>query len=350
MPRLLLRRIHLVVSLVAGFWLAASGIAGSLLVFGDRLDQAMHPQLFQVRGAGNASLDRVIAAAEQASSGTATRVRLAGSQTPVHEVWIDCDDCRRVWVDPSTARVNGIRAAHGTTRTFLHELHRRMFFRGAGDIGAAIGGVALLALAITGLTLGWRGGFRLRLGGFRRSNYELHRVGGLLFSPLLMIAATTGIYFIQAGLRATSAADPTPIRTTIDPLVRRAQLEFPSAETTWVTLTGKELVVRFRQQAEKHPNGRTFVRIDPLRGEIVGSSDALAAPRSKKFFDNLYPLHIGATGGTAHRLLLVVAGVMPSFLFASGLLIWWKRSSASAKGRSRRRDESARQVQRAVRP
>jgi uncharacterized iron-regulated membrane protein len=335
MPRLLLRRIHLVVSLVAGLWLAASGLAGSLLVFGDALDRRMHPALFEVNGSSLAPIDNVIAAAEKASGGRATRVRLAGSATSVHEVWIDCDDCRRVWVDPSTAQVNGIRTAHGTTRTFLHELHRRMFFRGAGDVGAAVGGLGLVLLSITGITLGWRGGFRPRLGNFRRTNYELHRVGGLIASPLLLVAACTGIYFIQAGLRASKAADASPVRTTVQPLVDRAKREFPSSEATWVTLPGRELVVRFRQPEEKHPNGRTFVRLDPRTGEVVGVTDALAAPASKKFFDNLYPLHIGATGGIVHRLMLVVAGAMPAFLFCSGLLIWWKRSSG-AREASRR--------------
>ena len=269
MPRLLLRRIHLVVSLVAGLWLAASGLAGAVLVFGDALDRFAHPDLFVVRGASRVPVDAAVAAAERSTGGIATRVRLAGANTPVHEVWIDCDDCRRVFVDPSTARINGIRSAHGTTRTFLHELHRRMFFRGAGDVGAAIGGVALLLLSITGITLGWRGGLRPRLGGFRRTNYELHRVGGLAVSPLLIIAAATGIYFIQAGLRASKNVDTTPIRAEVQPLIAMAQSEFPEAEATWVTLTGTNVVVRFRQPEEKHPNGRTFVASASLRFRTI---------------------------------------------------------------------------------
>ena len=71
-----------------------------------------------------------------------------------------------------------------------------MMLRGAGDIGALIGGAVLILIAISGLVLGWRGGFRLR----KVSNYELHRVLGLLVSPVFLIAGATGIYFIQAGL------------------------------------------------------------------------------------------------------------------------------------------------------
>lgn len=329
-PRLLFRRVHLVTSLAVGLWLAVAGLAGSLLVFGDALDQALHPALFALRGPQRMPIDAAVASAERASGGRAMRVRLAGTATPVHEVWIDCDDCRRVWVDPSTARVNGIRSAHGTTRTFLHELHRRMLFRGPGDVAALLGGVALLLLALTGVILGWRGGLRVR----RTGVYELHRAAGLLFAPLLAISASTGIYFIQAGLKAKPPSRVTPMRTSIDPLVRHARMAFPDAEPTWISLTSSEVVVRLKQPAEKHPNGRTFVRFD-ASGAIAGRVDALRVARGQRFLDSLYPLHTGATGGIVHRLLLVIAGTTPAFFFVTGVVLWLRRVRARRRSQMR---------------
>jgi uncharacterized iron-regulated membrane protein len=332
--RIWLRRTHLVLSLAAGLWLAAMALAGSLLVFGDALDRTLHPELFAVRLSKRVPLDGVLAAAEAAGGGRATRVRLAGASTPVHEVWIDCDDCRRVWVDPSTARVNGIRSAHGTTRTFLHELHRRMLLRGAGDVAVLIGGIVLLVITATGVVLGWRGGLRIRSVSF----YELHRVGGLLVAPLLFVSAATGIYFVQAGLRAKTPAQTStaPARVSLDGAVELARAEFPAASATWVTITPKEVVVRFRQQPEKHPNGRTFVRIDAARGTIVGRVDALAVPPSQRFLDRLYPLHIGATGGLVHRLVLVLAGGTPAAFLATGVVLWLRRTRRRRSITSRR--------------
>lgn len=336
MLRLLLRRTHLVSSLVAGVWLAASGLTGALLVFGDALDQTLHPSLFVVRDAASrASLDRAIAAAEEASGGRAVRVRLAGTNTPVHEVWAGCDDCLRVWVDPSTARVNGVRTAHGTTRTFLHELHRRMLLRGAGDVAVLVSGVALVVLSLTGIVLGSRGGLRMRKASF----YEAHRVAGLVVSPLLLIVGATGVYFIQAGLRASASAPPPAEVATRGSAERAwsvARAEFPAAEPAWIAWNANDLVVRFRQTAEDHPNGRTFVRVDGRTGAIVSSTDALRAPLSKKLVDNLYPLHIGATGGLVHKLILVVAGFMPAMLMITGVTLWLRRRSARARARTKR--------------
>ena len=330
--RVLFRRTHLVLSLVAGLWLAACGIAGSLLVFGDAVDPVLHSDLYRAGSAPHASLDAVIEAAQRAAGGTATRVRLAGDATPVHEVWIDCDDCTRVWVDPSNAAVNGVRSAHGTTRLFLHELHRRMLVRGAGDYGALAGGAVLVVLAITGLLLGWRGGLRLR----RMSNYELHRVSGLALSPLLLVAGITGIYFIQAGLRAPAAPAAVRMATRIDPLVAAAARQFPGVPMTWVSLAGPNVTVRFRQSAEKHPNGRTFVTLDARTGSVVAVTDALAASRTTWFFDNLYPLHIGATGGVAHKALLVLAGFSPAFFMVTGVILYLRRARTKKKQRAAR--------------
>ena len=325
-------------SLVAGLWLAASGIAGSLLVFGDALDPLIHPDLYRAGRGERASLDAVIDAAERATGGVATRVRLAGDATPVHEVWIDCDDCSRVWVDPSNAAVNGVRSAHGTTRLFLHELHRRILIRGAGDIGALLGGAMLVLLAATGLILGWRGGLRLR----KMSHYELHRVSGLVLAPLLLIAGGTGIYFIQAGLRAPAAPKPVRVAPRIDPLIAAAAHQFPDAVMTWVSLAGPKVTVRFRQSAEKHPNGRTFVTLDARTGQVVAVTDALAASNATWLVDNLYPLHIGATGGVAHKALLLLVGFSPAFFMVTGLTLYFRRARVKKQRTAMDRKRSSR--------
>lgn len=308
-----MRKIHLILSLAAGLWLAVSGISGSLLVFGDALEQFLHPSLFTIRSPGRSiAVDTAIRAAESASGGRATRIRLAGSNTPVHEVWIDCDDCRRVWIDPSTGAVNGVRSAHGTTRTFLHELHRRMLMRGPGDVASLAGGVSLIAVALTGLWLGWRGGLRIR----RLNFYELHRVVGLGASVPLILSAATGIYFIQAGLKAPLARPDGARASAVQPSLDAAAGSVRGAEATWISLADP-VVVRMRRDGEKHPNGTTFVRIED------------ASVRVTEKPNRIYPLHIGTTGGYPHRLLLVIAGCTPAVLLVTGLVLWRRRSRRS---------------------
>lgn len=347
--RLLVRRIHLILSLTAGLWLAVSGLSGALLVFGDRLDRTLHPDLFRLRGTASADLGAVAAAAERAAGGTATRIRLASEASPVHEVWIDCDHCLRVWIDPSTAIVNGVTESTGTTRGFLHELHRRMLSGETGETLVGVGGIALVLLSLSGLWLFWpRGSWRAALRfvfrrGWKKANYDLHRLAGLLAIPWFLVSGLTGIYFVfhepfDAMARAMDRAPAPPVTPAIlataapqplADLVERATRLFPRARVTWLTLPeneGTPLFVRLRQEGEWHPNGRTFVRVDPYHGTVVGIVDGLAAPPAKGFLDRLYPIHIGVAGGTPHRVLLSMVGFLPAILTVTGLLAWWNRS------------------------
>ncbi len=347
--RILIRRIHLIVSVVAGAWLAIAGAAGAVLVWGDAIDRAIHPELFRIaRPAERVPLERVLETAAAVAGAPLLRVRLAGSATPVHEVWAGCEYCLRVWVDPSTGDVNGVRRATGTVRGFLHELHRRMLSGKRGEKFVGVGGIVLATLAVTGIVLWWprgrwRGALAIRAArGWKLLNHDLHRTFGFFLAPFLLVSALTGTYFVfhapvdrfvawlagppRAGAITSPAGTPP---STLDSFIRRASSRFPGSEATWLTpATGEafEVVVRLRQSAEAHPNGRTFVRFDARTGAIAGVTDALASHPARKVLDNLYPLHIGRLGGLPHRIALTFVGLAPSFFFATGLLMWWNRS------------------------
>lgn len=347
--RILLRRIHLIVSLIAGGWLAISGLSGALLVWGDALERRVHPELFRVARPGErAPLERVLENASRAGAAPVVRIRLAGSATPVHEVWTGCDRCVRVWIDPSTAGVNGARGADQTIRGFLHELHRRMLSGGRGETLVGIGGIALSLLALSGIVLWWpRGAWRRALAvraarGWKLLNHDLHRTGGFLLAPFLLVSSLTGIYFVFHGpfdrlaaridgpATSSAVAGPLPAEGIgLDRSVARAAALFPGSEPTWLTPSGAsspDVVVRLRQASEHHPNGRTFVAIDAATGRVRTATDAMAAGPARRILDILYPLHIGHLGGVGHRVALTLAGLAPSILFASGLLMWWNRS------------------------
>jgi uncharacterized iron-regulated membrane protein len=350
--RIVFRRIHLIVSLVAGLWLAISGLAGSVLVFGDAIDRTLHPSLF-ARGlsADRAEIDDVVAAAERATGGRAVRVRLASSGSPAHEVLINCAACTRVWVDPNTARVLGVGSNTSTTRGFLHEFHHRMLSGETGEILVGIGGIALLVLSISGIVLSMRRGglaliFRVQAGNAFRLTWDLHRVVGLVAIPLLVTAALTGLYFvfhtpIDRALLPLTGVDPKPAAVKVNdrrlPLARLlvfAQERFPDARATWLTLPASPsdpLTVRFRQPAESHPNGRTFVKVDPYDGSVVSSVDALHVNAPRRAIFAAYPIHIGTAGGILHRAIVFVAGLLPSALLVSGVWFWLRRSRSARR-------------------
>lgn len=349
--RKLVRTLHLTLSLAAGLWLAASGLSGSLLVFRHAIDRAVNPEIFRAQNTGVAApLDVVVRNAEKAAGAAVFRIRLADRELPVHELWAGCDTCLRVWIDPTTAEVTGVRWADETVGGFLHELHRRMLSGQRGETLVGAGGVALLALASSGLILAFpsRRSVRTALAverkrGWRRLNWDFHRVVGIVAAPFLIVSAFSGIYFVfhrpfdavaewlQPGPAAVTRAVVTRgTRLPLDELVARARREFRSASTTWImlpTTSNMPVTVRLRQPGERHPNGRTFVSLHPHDGRIVRRVDAFEAPYPQRFLAALYPLHTGAMGGMPHRLLLVVAGMAPVLLLAGGLMMWRIRAS-----------------------
>lgn len=346
--RVLFRQIHLIMTLGAGLWLALSGLTGSLLVFGDHLDRWAHPDLYRVEQSGRSlTLDTILRKVEERTGGEVVRMRLAGRDTPVHELWIDCDRCTRVWVDPSTGAINGVRTHDGTVRLMVHELHRRMLLGDAGERAVGVGGIALVVIVVSGLFLwiprSWGRAFRLQLSkGWKVATHDLHRMGGIVLAPLLVISAISGIYFvfheaidqafqdwIAPGIIAQNELPSITPSASLDELAHQTEELFPAASSTWITPASAEsadVVVRLRQSFEAHPNGRTFIWVDPATGAISKIIDPSLASPVSRLINELYPLHIGRTGGTAHRLLLVLVGLTPSLFLITGLLMWWNRS------------------------
>jgi len=106
---------------------------------------------------------------------------------------------------------------------------------------------------------------------------------------------------------------------------RVAATEFREAEPTWISFApGEEVVVRFRQAAEVHPNGRTFVRV--TGGRVSKKTDALAAAPSRRLLDNLYRCTSAGRAGMPHRRVLVMVGGTPAILMITGVLLWLRRS------------------------
>lgn len=62
---------------------------------------------------------------------------------------------------------------------------------------------------------------------------------------------------------------------------------------------------------------------------------ALSAPAGMKAINVLYPLHIGSFGGLTVQVQYGMFGLAPLVLFVTGLLMWWNRTRAPGRRRSR---------------
>lgn len=353
--------VHRWLGLVAGLLLVVIGLSGSALVFRQEIDEALNPELLRVAPAPTrVPMQQLLDAARRAFPDEApSRIRMPRTPEGVVEVWLGRAPSRYVYVDPYRGTVLGARRPTEFLTGWLFYLHTKLLAGAAGERVVGVGALVLAALSLTGLVL-WRPRRRPRRparaaiagAGRTRTAYDLHRAVGFYSSAFLLIAALTGasLVFHEAfermiyGLTRTPPKPAIPLAISppgrpslpLDSLLAIAERAQPGGTISYIYLAdapGASFRVRKRLPPEIHPNGRSYVALDPRTGAVLGVVDGGRAPAGARVYNALYPLHIGIGGGTAVRVLVLVVGLAPALLCVTGALQWWRRVS-----RRRRRD------------
>lgn len=380
--RRVLLPVHLFVGLTAGLLFCLMGLSGSLLVFRHEIDRALHPTLLRrdlnvsdTGGGGPcgvepASLARVVAVAQKALPGVPVQHLFVAhsSSDGVHEVWFR-GTSRRVYVEPCTYAVRGIRDTKQDPLEWLFGLHTKLHQGEAGERVVGWGGVLLAAMSVSGLILWWPARWRQWAERLRvrwknarlnsvRVTLDLHRSVGFYSAVLLFLSALTGTSlifdeaFAGAAYRITGGRSA-PERPKVFPpvqegaaaslslsaLLQRADAALPGGEIGRISFPSAPegpLVVRKRFAGDLHPNGIRYIYLDPYRGEVLRVD--IPTNAALRLMNSRYPLHIGQWGGgSISRLLTALAGIAPTVLFITGLWTWQNR---------RRRHQASRTVSR----
>lgn len=353
--RRLLFLVHLYAGLGVGLVLAVAGLSGSVLVFGDELDRTLHPELRRVVPTGErVPVSQVLAAVVESQGGRMPRhLRFLEREDAPVEAWMDSHGGPRVYVDPYSGAVLGVRAAEQGLVGKLRSLHVSLFAGKAGESVVGACGFALILLCLSGLFLWWPGRRKLREGltlrrplRWRRANFDLHKLGGLLsLLPLLLVGVTgAALVFPQVfeqALRLVTGASPrsaAPVSASatgeplpLDTLLAEAERALPGGRITRIDLPQSPeapLRVRKRLPEEPHPNGMSFVYMDRHQGTVLRADNALAASGAAWWMALRYPLHIGVWGGMVTRLIAVLTGLFPAALFLTGFFHWRARLRA----------------------
>lgn len=363
-----LRITHRWLGLIAGLGLIVSGLTGSALVFRQEIDAALNPELLEVLPApSHTPLQEILDDIRRTHPGEVpTRIRMPQRAAGTYEIWIGEAPDRYVYADPYRGTLLGERRPTEFLTGWLFLLHTQLL---AGPIGkqlVGIGGFALMLIGITGLLLWWPrgkqggwGAWRRRLvvhrGSAKRVTHDLHRITGFYASLLLLVGGLTGASLIYpaaferaAHVVAGSAPAVASAKTTVIPVPAIADLSLdtllaiaertqPGGVVSYVylpTSSNPTFRVRKRLVGEKHPNGKSFVHLEPATGRVVAVENGANAPRGAKLFSILYPLHIGSLGGMVTRVVVVLAGLALSTLTMTGALIWlWRRRPVDPRAR-----------------
>lgn len=362
--------LHKYAGLTLGLLLSLIGLTGSLLVFDHALDEKLAPHTVDFNPSSKpASYGEILAAAREAVPGSEPRrlmmprtedspyvVRFPGPEGAPGPI--------EVSVSPTDAEVLAVRGWGQYTMSWLYRLHYTLLASSNGKTVVGFMGLLLMLFCISGLVLWWprrsrRGGrwkraFAIRRDGNRfRFYFDVHRVFGIYFLPLLLVTAFSGVtlVFPQQVETVVGTLLPTESRPALprshkdsgtpldaDAAAEIAHSAFPGGELKRIYLprdAGDSYGLSFRAAGEPWRNyGASFVRLDQYSGEILMVQDVGELAPGNKLLRWQFPLHNGDALGLAGRWLVLLAGLTPGLLFATGIYLWWKKRRPLRRGRS----------------
>lgn len=367
-----LRWLHGVLGLVAALGLFISGVSGSALVFRSEIDRALDPELLRVvAGDSRASLQAIVDdVRREFPSDTVARIRMPHAPDGSYEIWLGAAPSRYVYADPYSGALLGSREPTEFLTGWLFLLHSQLLAGQVGKWVAGTGALTLILLAATGLVVWWprRAPWRAwrqwraaltveHRHGVTRATHDLHRALGFYSSIFLLLAGVTGASLIftrsferiaywvtfskppstevQAVALPEAASGQKPLP--LDSLLRIAQRAQPGGAISYLYfpgVTSGAFGVRKRLPGEEHPNGKSFVYLDPADGRVLSVEDGARAPTGARLYSILYPIHIGAIGGAWTRVLAVLVGLTLAVLPVTGVAMWWRRKNRGAGERN----------------
>lgn len=339
--------------MVLGLYVAVVCVSGAALVFRIDMQRALDPHLFTASIGGPladpaAVLDSVARAFPQHQlSGVDAPTTLR----PTYLAYVTRgSEFRTVLIDPVSTAVLGELPERRAIR-FLQDLHYNLLGGRTGRTVNGIGAFAVLMLCATGLVIWWPG-TRAWKRGFtvdftrdgRRVLWELHRAIGIWSVAFIALTAITGLSFaFPAGFKAavnrmspiTSARPPQSSvpadsisRRSWQQMIERARSHESGRPVARVVLPfgdrGAFLVMFADRSPTPAGSALTPVYLDQYTGERL-AIPAANPTWGDAVMSRVTPWHVGGVGGQAGRVIWFVLGVMPAVLFATGLLVWWRR-------------------------
>ena len=338
--RRVLFQVHRWVGLVAGVYVVIVSVTGAALVFRIDLQRASHPHLFTASAAAVTDPVTIMESVVRAYSDHG----LSGVDAPTtmratYLAYVTSPaGFKTVLIDPATARVLGELPERTAVRA-LQDLHYDLFSGRTGRIVNGIGALAIVVLAVTGVTEWWR-----RPQNWKRKRVwrELHRAIGIWSVLFILMWAITGAYFaFPATFRAIiGAVSPLTIGRTPESPVR------PEARPSWqqVIASAKQaragrhiarVVLPFGERgswlvmfADSQPTPAytelESVYVDQYTGSVIRIDEGQLSA-GDRLTRAIAPVHVGSFGGTPIRVAWFVFGLAPAVLAITGAVVWLRR-------------------------
>jgi len=367
-PLARLRRFWLDVHLWIGVGLLIAliplSVTGSILVWHDQLDRALHAKRYETTGT---SVSRgIIDYAQTAQAAFGDRAQLTQIRLPqkpgdpvvaVGRIRGESGPGGRprtlnAWIDPPTAKVlDTAEVAKGFTMV-MHRVHGSLLIPDIGRKVVGWLGWAMFVSSATGLWLWWprHAGVLKGLRWHRGAStlFNLHHMVGFWVCVPLAVLSLTGVYisFPQTSRAFFGLPQPPPRpqgpgrfappmpqpNLTLAQAVAVAQAEAPGAAVTEINVPtrGKEPTWRVGLKAPDAERPKTIQVVDATGLAKAGRGDRESGP-SGGAPDRVSPLmrriHDGNEMGLVWQLVIFVGGLAPAVLGITGVVMWLRRQA-----------------------
>jgi uncharacterized iron-regulated membrane protein len=264
------------------------------------------------------------------------------------------------YINQYTGAITGRDDYHDKWMQWFYDLHASLLAGETGEFLNGFIGLTAVILSVTGVIVWWPGsahwlfGFTYLWGaGWKRQNYDLHKVIGFYSSLAVAFVAFTGVYYAFPSVYKKAAERVTGTKVTVGT---------PRAVTTWgdrrVTMerfilaaeeaqpgstavqfsfpqrAGEPVTVRTKEARDWHRIGLNYVYLEPSDARVIRSDRFSDVTVGTQAILLMYPLHFGRFGGRwgspfmfyGVMALYVVVGTAPFALMVTGLLMYWNRS------------------------
>jgi uncharacterized iron-regulated membrane protein len=371
MPRKPLRKIwlklHAYLGLVLGAPLAVIGLTGSLIVFGWPLDAWLNQDLMRVNVPVNAHPlppQDIIDAARRVLPPAASPLDWLQFPTGADGVFRvsytvpPSPDSYEVFIDSYTAKVLGQRlwgdfgsccSWHGPLMTVLYRFHDSFWLGETGQI--IVGGIGLVMLLslLSGIVLWfpspghWRQALSLKKhASWERKVFDWHKLMGVY-----SIAVLAGLFFTGAYLNFPKQSQA--LVNLVSPLTQPPTALKSQAKTGLAALNANDALQQMRHYFpdkklyamslpiapddayefyffsgfELMPDiAESVAYLDPYNGELLYAHNADHPSAGDVFNKWQLALHSGQAFGLAGQITVMLCGLAPSVLFATGLIRW----------------------------
>lgn len=243
---------------------------------------------------------------------------------------------------------------------WLLELHFNLLLHDTGMLISSIFGLALMLLGVTGLILHrkfWKNFFTLRWKS-RLVVYfsDLHKMVGVIASPILVILAFTGVWWNIAELLHEMEHHEDghghhimqdrlySDRISLDAMLEESADRIKGFQTTYISLPYEpDLDVYFWGDVPSsnflYSEYASVLGFDKETGENLSTLDVREAGLGWQIVDTYRRLHFGDFAGLPSRILWAIVGLAPLLLAITGITLWWKRRAQRKRSRAKRRGE-----------